>query len=239
MTAVLGKSLSKLPGFDPRAVPIIDEPQPLPAVPIERLTPAALRSRLGAPPPGWVPETDADRADWIPPRRVPAAVLIGVIERPNELTVLLTERTAHLNDHAGQIAFPGGRRDPGDVDEVDTALREAHEEVGLERRFIEVIGRLPVYSTVTGFEVTPVVGLVRPELNLTLDSFEVAHAFEVPLRWLMDPRWHRRHQAEVDGAKRQFWSMPWRVARNGAAHEYFIWGATAAMLRNFYRLLSA
>lgn len=234
-----GKSLSKLPGFDPRVVPVIDEPNLLPAVPRERLSAQALRHRLARPPLGWRPELEADRADIVPKRRLPAAVLIGIIEHDDEPTVLLTERSAHLHDHAGQVAFPGGRRDAADRDETDTALREAEEEVGLQRSFVEVIGRLPIYSTVTGFEVTPIVGLIKPGFDLTLDAFEVDEAFEVPLAWLMDPRQHRRHRVELDGGHRHFWSMPWRAVSGDAPREYFIWGATAAMLRNFYRLLSA
>jgi 8-oxo-dGTP pyrophosphatase MutT (NUDIX family) len=235
------QSLSRLPGFDPRKVPVVAETSVPPAIDAAKLTPQALRTRLAAPP-RWSPEHMADKPDIGPNRRTPASVLIPVVMRSQAPTVLLTERTSHLHDHAGQIAFPGGRRDDTDEDAYHTALREAHEEVGLEARFVEIIGTLPQYVTVTGYEVTPVIGLVDPGFALRLDPFEVAEAFEVPLAWLMDPAQHRRHRAEVDGKPRTFWSMPWRpqdVASESGAREYFIWGATAAMLRNFYRLLSA
>jgi len=150
--------------------------------------------------------------------------------------VLLTRRTDHLRDHAGQISFPGGRAEPEDANAVATALREAEEEVGLRREHIEVIGNLPDYATVTRFVVTPVVALVDAAHTLTLDPFEVAEAFEVPLTFLMNPAHHRRHEFDWDGARRQFLSMPW--TRNpGRPNEFFIWGATAAMLRNLYHLL--
>lgn len=147
-------------------------------------------------------------------------------------------RTAHLRDHAGQISFPGGRADPGDADAVATALREAHEEVGLEARHAEVIGRLPRYTTVTHFEVTPILAIVSADHVLRPDPSEVAEAFEVPLQFLMTPAHHRRHQAEWGGQRRSFLSMPWQGASAaGEQREYFIWGATAAMLRNLYRVL--
>ena len=135
--------------------------------------------------------------------------------------MLLTQRTAHLKDHAGQVSFPGGRSEADDADAVDTALREAHEEIGLERGHVDVVGFLPVYTTVT--------------------SFEVAEVFEVPLSFLMTPAHHRRHVVEIDGLRRQFLSMPWAPPpeASGQARSYFIWGATAAILRNFYRLLVA
>jgi 8-oxo-dGTP pyrophosphatase MutT (NUDIX family) len=154
--------------------------------------------------------------------------------------VLLTQRTDHLRDHAGQISFPGGRAEMHDEDATATALREAEEEVGLRPRHVEVIGQLPTYTTVTAFVVTPVVALIKPPFTLTLDSFEVAEAFEVPLAFLMTPAHHQRHQFELDNAKREFYSMPWEAAGpDGEMRRYFIWGATAAMLRNLYRFLSA
>ncbi|PTT84699.1 CoA pyrophosphatase, partial [Pelomonas sp. HMWF004] len=151
------------------------------------------------------------------------------------LHLLLTRRTAHLRSHAGQISFPGGRVEPEDAGPVATALRETQEEIGLAADCIEVIGQLPVYSTVTAFQVTPVVGLVRPGFTLALDAFEVAEAFEVPLAFLMNPAHHQHHCFEFEGMERRFLSMPWQ----GEGGEYFIWGATAAMLRNLYQLLSA
>jgi 8-oxo-dGTP pyrophosphatase MutT (NUDIX family) len=156
------------------------------------------------------------------------------VRRDEGLALLLTRRTDHLRDHAGQISFPGGRVEPEDDGPVATALRETEEEIGLRREYIQVIGQLPVYSTVTAFQVTPVVALVEPGFTLALDNFEVAEAFEVPLAFLMNPAHHRHHRFEFAGTERRFLSMPWQ----GPEREYFIWGATAAMLRNLYRLLS-
>ncbi len=159
----------------------------------------------------------------------PAAVLVPVVMRDTGLTMLLTQRTAHLRDHAGQVSFPGGRCEPGDASPRETALREAQEEVGLDPRQVEIIGELPRYCTGTGFSVTPVVGLVTPPLNLRLDDFEVAEAFEPPLDFLLDQANHQRHQVEVRGALREYWAMPWQG--------YYIWGATAGMLVSFHRFL--
>ena len=161
------------------------------------------------------------------------------MRREAGLTILLTQRTDHLYDHAGQISFPGGRREATDADPAATALREAEEEVGLRRTQVRVIGCLPNYTTVTSYVVTPVVALVQPPLNLSLDAFEVAEAFEVPLQYLMTPANHQRHVFDYDGGQRQFLSMPWQgLAADGSRREYFIWGATAAMLRNLYGFLA-
>lgn len=159
----------------------------------------------------------------------PSAVLVPIVARETGLTVLLTQRTAHLRDHAGQISFPGGRCESTDEDTVMTALREAHEEVGLDPRRIEVLGRLPEYRTGTGFSVTPIVGLVTPPLNLQLDDFEVAEAFEVPFEFLLDPSNRQRHTMRHGGRVRDYWAMPWEG--------YFIWGATAGMLVSLHRFL--
>ena len=153
---------------------------------------------------------------------IPAAVLIPIVNRPSGLTVLLTQRTAHLRDHAGQVSFPGGRCELIDATPVATALRESREEVGIEPEQVEVLGNLPDYFTSTGFRVTPVVGLVTPPLNLRLDDFEVAEAFEPPLQFLLDPASYQRHQIEREGALHTYWAVPWQ--------DYFIWGATAGML---------
>ena len=159
--------------------------------------------------------------------------------------MLLTRRTDHLHDHAGQISFPGGRAEPEEAgDPVATALREAEEEVGLARGRVEVIGQLPTYLTITAYVVTPVVALVEPGFELALDAFEVAEAFEVPLAFLMTPAHHQRHAYEAPGGlRRHFLSMPWTAtaaeSTDAEAREYFIWGATAAMLRNFYGFLAA
>jgi 8-oxo-dGTP pyrophosphatase MutT (NUDIX family) len=224
--------LSKLPHFDPRAVPVTGIDTHLPAVARACLTPVALRERFAAPP-AWEPEVWAEGkfADRPPTR---AAVLVPVVMRPRP-TVLLTERTTHLSTHSGQVAFPGGRRDETDRDDVHTALREAHEEIGLEPSLIEVLGSMPTYTTGSQFIVTPVVALVSPDHELKLNAFEVADAFEVPLEFLMNPAHHRRHRFEWDGLKREWFSMPFMDGNT----ERFIWGATAGMLRNFYRFLAA
>lgn len=214
--------------LDPHSVPVIGMDEHLPAVPADELTAAALRRRFAHPPP-WQPETRADGREGLPVK-ADASVLVPLVEHGDgSLHVLLTQRTAHLKAHAGQISFPGGRAEPSDADAVFTALREAQEEVGLEPAQVEVIGSLPAYTTITAFRVTPVVGLLRAPYELRLDAFEVAEAFEVPLAWLMTPAHHRRHRIELDGASRHFLSMPWTAS--GSRREYFIWGATAAMLR--------
>ena len=227
--------------LNPHAVPVIGTDVHLPAVDPAQLRADALRERFRAgATQAWEPEFAGDGANLRVDRPPAAAsVLVPLIARDTGLQVLLTRRTDHLRDHAGQISFPGGRQEDDDADVIATALRETEEEVGLTRNFIEVIGTLPHYATVTGFVVTPVVALVQPGFNLTLDSFEVAEAFEVPLGFLMNPANHRRHQMETPAGTRSFYSMPWEnVAPDGVPHHYFIWGATAAMLRNFYRYLS-
>jgi 8-oxo-dGTP pyrophosphatase MutT (NUDIX family) len=170
--------------------------------------------------------TDAGRAA----ARRPASVLVPIVQRPLELMVLLTRRTAHLKSHSGQIAFPGGRAEPHDASPEATALREAEEEVGLAPRYVEVLGRLSDYHTRTDFRVTPVVGLVAPEFELRLDAHEVEEAFEVPLSFLLDPAHHERHWREFQGRRVTYYAIPY--------HDYYIWGATAGMLVNLYRFLA-
>ena len=231
-------SMTRPPILDPQSVPVLGTDAHLSAVPGERLRAEALRLRFGNAA-GWEPEIPGDGrlfADRVPAH---ASVLVPLVMREHGLQVLLTMRTAHLRDHAGQISFPGGRVETHDADAVATALRETEEEVGLARQHIEVIGTLPIYTTVTGFVVTPVVALVQPGFSLQLDAFEVAEAFEVPLPFLMTPAHHRRHRFEMSGQQRQFLSMPWQgVNGEGRPQDYFIWGATAAMLRNLYGFLS-
>jgi 8-oxo-dGTP pyrophosphatase MutT (NUDIX family) len=221
---------------DPRIVPVVGTDAHLAAVDIARLNADAVRQRLHTPPP-WTPERLGDGGLFDGTERSSASVLVALVQRDEGLTVLLTQRTSHLRDHAGQISFPGGRAEVSDADAIDTALREAEEEVGLARRHVEVIGALPIYRTVTNFDVTPIVALVRLPFELTIDTHEVAEAFEVPLAFLMTPAHHQRHVFEFAGGQREFLSMPW--PRPDGQGEHFIWGATAAMLRNFYRLLSA
>ncbi len=160
----------------------------------------------------------------------PAAVLVPIVLREPAPTMLLTRRTEHLRDHGGQVSFPGGRCEPVDASPVATALREAHEEVGLDARQIDVLGTLGEYRTGTGFVVTPVVALVTPPLNLKLDDFEVEDVFEPPLDFLLDAANFRREEVEVRGTRREFWAVPWR--------QYYIWGATAGMLVNLREFLA-
>ena len=162
---------------------------------------------------------------------IPAAVLVGIVDQPSGLTVLLTQRTAHLSDHAGQIAFPGGRLEPDDADAIAAALREAEEEVGLPASHVEVIGRLDTYVTGTGFEVTPVVGFIRTPYPARPDPFEVAEIFEVPLDFLIDPKNLERGTREWRGTTRSYYALPYQ--------QRYIWGATAGMLVNLAEVLCA
>jgi 8-oxo-dGTP pyrophosphatase MutT (NUDIX family) len=224
--------LSKLPNFDPRTAQVVRIDTHLPALPSARMTPGALRARF-ANPPAWTPEITIERKFSQMPL-AHASVLVPIVTRDRPM-VLLTERTTHLSTHSGQVAFPGGRRDEGDTDAAHTALREAHEEIGLEQRFVDVIGNMPTYTTGSQFIITPVVALVRPDHALAVNPYEVADAFEVPLEFLMNPAHHHQHVTEWEGARREWLSMPYMDGSN----ERFIWGATAAMLRNLYRFLSA
>ena len=246
--------LSKLPNFDARKIAVLGVDSHLPAIMPERLKGDALRQRFRTPPP-WEPEIYAEHrfTDRTP---MHAAVLIAVVMREQPM-VLLTERTAHLSTHSGQIAFPGGKSDASDANAAATALREAQEEVGLDPRFVQVLGNLPTYTTGTAFIITPVVALVQPDLAITPNPHEVADVFEVPLQFLMDPANHQRHALEFEGLRREWFSMPYndsllhpscdrshgtylaQYAQPADARQRFIWGATAGMLRNFYRFLSA
>jgi 8-oxo-dGTP pyrophosphatase MutT (NUDIX family) len=160
----------------------------------------------------------------------PAAVLIPVIDRP-EPTVLLTQRSAHLNDHAGQISFPGGKIDASDASPLDAALREACEEVGLTRSFIDPIGYLDLYGTSFGFRILPTVAKVKPGFELRINADEVDDAFEVPLAFLMNPANHQLHSKEFRGMERFYYAMPYG--------ERYIWGATAGILRVLYERIFA
>ncbi|MCU0957411.1 MAG: CoA pyrophosphatase [Hydrogenophaga sp.] len=223
-----------LPSFDPRQVPVVtaEDDRLLRPAPSERLTPQGLRERFSSPPP-WTPELRREPlfADRTPAH---AAVLLPLVMR-DELMLLLTQRTEHLSTHSGQIALPGGKMDEGDADATAAALRETHEEIGLPADRIEVIGALPEYITGTAFIVTPVVGLVSPDIQLRPNPHEVADVFEVPLSFLMDPAHHRRHRLLFQGHEREWYSMPFA----DGPRERFIWGATAGMLRNLYRFLTA
>lgn len=215
--------------FDPEQLAIESIAGEAP-VALERLSGDWLRRHFAAPP-EWQPEA-LDESLTRRPVMIPASVLIPLVLRPDGLTMLLTRRTAHLNTHAGQISFPGGRAEHDDGSADDTALREAQEEVGLDRRHVEIIGRLPDYLTGTGYHVTPVVGLLTPPFSLTADPHEVAEIFEVPLAYLMNGAHHQRLMVELPaGGRRRFYAMPYE--------RHFIWGATAGMLRNLFHFLRA
>jgi len=227
---------ASLLSFDPREVPVVAVDDHMPAVAHAQLTSAALRARF-ATPPAWTPEARRD-SRALQPHRAPAqaAVLVPIVLRSGEPTVLLTERASQMTTHSGQVAFPGGRVDPDDANIAAAALREAWEEVGLSAAHIEVLGNLPTYTTITSFIVTPVVALVQPDFTLALSPGEVADAFEVPLAFLMNPANHRRHALlDPEHISREWYSMPYQ----DGAQERFVWGATAAMLRNLYRFLIA
>lgn len=218
--------------FDPASQPWQPADDGLIAVAPERLQPELLRDVLSQDEP-W-PQDRLGSTEYRHPGRegdpVPAAVLIPLVMRPDGIRVMLTQRSAHLYDHAGQISFPGGRVEVEDVTPIATALRETQEETGLSAAYIEVVGTMPCYQTSTGFSITPVVGLVRPGFTLSADVFEVAEIFEVPLSFLADPANHRLYRGPLpDGRVRQYYAMPWQ--------QYFIWGATAGMLRNLYHRL--
>jgi 8-oxo-dGTP pyrophosphatase MutT (NUDIX family) len=204
----------------------------LEAVARAALQPEAIRQRFDLPP-VWSPEVHAELrfTDRV---AVHAAVLVPIVMRAQPM-VLLTQRTAHLANHSGQIAFPGGKVDAGDADAAAAALREAHEEVGLDPGLVQVVGELPNYVTGSAFIVSPVIGLVAPTFELSLNAAEVDDVFEVPLEFLMNPANHRHHSLDWQGVRREWLSIPYRDDRA----ERFIWGATAGMLRNFYRFLAA
>jgi 8-oxo-dGTP pyrophosphatase MutT (NUDIX family) len=187
-----------------------------------------LRQRLKRAPPANAVYGD-DGTEGREAASTPAAVLIPVIVH-NDLTVLFTQRTAHLKNHSGQVSFPGGRAEPGDASAEFTALRETEEEIGLAMQRVEVLARLPDYRTRTGFRVTPVIGLVAPPLELAPDPREVAEVFEVPLAFLMDERNRQRRTREFQGRQ-----VAYYVFEYG---ERIIWGATAGILVNLNRMLA-
>jgi len=227
---------------DPQSARLLGRDTALPAVAAERLTPQWLRQRF-ARPPAWQPELFEDtlRLNDQPLRG--AAVLVGLVPRPQGLHVLLTRRTLDLHEHAGQISFPGGRRDRQDLHPAVTALREAREEIGLAPRGTEVLGTLPLYRTASRYAVSPVVALLAQTQGWRAQPGEVSEIFDVPLAFLMDPR-HHEHREWVSPQpdphtglvlRRRFLLIPYTVGDR----RYVIWGATAAMLRNLYRLLIA
>ena len=158
-----------------------------------------------------------------------AAVLVPVIDRGDEATVLLTQRSSRLRNHPGQIAFPGGRIDPEDKSPRHAALREANEEVGLDPALVEIVGQMPHYMTGSGYRILPVLSVVKPDFELVINEDEVDEAFEVPLSFLMNPANHERGSRLFQGHERFFFSMPYE--------QYFIWGVTAGILHMLYERL--
>lgn len=234
----------KGPGFDPYTQPWVPASDHIGSVPHEVFRPEFLRQTFAKP---WDLQLDlpaetriryqerasATHSDarltqsWIP-----AAVLVPFVMHDSGVTVLLTQRTAHLHDHAGQVSFPGGRIEQTDASPYAAAIRETVEETGLPAHHIDILGELPEYRTGTGFTITPVAAMVQPGFSLSPDTFEVAHVFEVPLSFLTHPQNYRLHTAQFpDGSIRQYYSVVWQ--------DFFIWGATAAMLRSTYQILAA
>jgi len=191
------------------------------------LTPGAIRERLRSHPPFGLITGDQDHRRYTR-RRTRAAVLVGIVGR-DEPSVILTQRTAHLRDHAGQISFPGGRMEADDPDPAATALREAQEEVGLTAASCRILGELSAYDTITGFRVFPIVAWVEPPVTFAPDPVEVAEVFEVPLAFVVDRRNHRRDSHVRGEVERSYWVLPYR--------NRYIWGATAGMLVNLATLL--
>jgi 8-oxo-dGTP pyrophosphatase MutT (NUDIX family) len=190
----------------------------------------SIAARLRQAPPAPAPE-DSHLETLEPAARVmEAAVLVPLVSRPEGIQVLLTQRTAHLDDHAGQICFPGGRAEPGDASREETALRETEEEIGLARGAIVPLGRLPDHEMPSGFRITPVVGWIEPPFSLTLDPFEVAGAFEVPLSHFLDVRNFQRREYDFRGRHRHYLAVPFEGR--------YIWGATAGMLYSLCRALN-
>ena len=191
------------------------------------LTPGAIRERIRRRPPFGLVTGDQDHRRF-DRRRTRAAVLVGIIGR-DAPSVILTRRTAHLRDHAGQISFPGGRMEQDDPDPAATALREAQEEIGLTAASCRILGELNPYDTITGFRVYPIVAWVEPPVSFDPDPFEVEEVFEVPLDFVVDPTNHRRDSYRKGGVERTYWVLPY--------DDRYIWGATAGMLVNLATLL--
>ncbi len=216
--------------IDPTIQPVdaIAEGAPVPS---ERLTVDALRQRFAFPP-GWQPEVREEKK-FVDRNWQSAAVLVPLVDRPEGISLLLTQRSFRLKDHPGQISFPGGRVDEEDDTHIETALREAKEEIGIERSCIEILGLMPEYRTGSGFKVIPVVSIVHPPFDICLNKQEVEDAFELPFSFFMNGTNYQVRSAEFPNAlgRRSFYTIPC----NGR----FVWGATAAMLRNLYHFIRA
>lgn len=230
------KRLVNPAGFDPEAQPVVAVSQQLEPLRNESLQLDFIRAAFRRPV-AWQVEpvfTESFQVDAQAPcaEIVRAAVCLPLVQRPTGLHVILTRRSLNLSDHGGQIAFPGGRIETYDAGPVDAALRETWEEIGVSREFMQILGTQPGFLTSTRFAMKPVIAYVMPGFSVHPDASEVAEVFEVPLAFLMDPAHHLLHSANLpDGGHRYYFSMRWR--------DYFIWGATAALLRNFYHYLSA
>lgn len=230
----------RVPSFDPEAVPIVARDTHLEPVEKALLSIAGIRQRFWEERAWIVEQTEENRLALAARGAMaagrgdvptPAAVLVPMVAYENELHLLLTKRTSHLHDHPGQISFPGGRTDPEDISPEHTALREAKEEIGLPESHVEILGRLPHYLTITGYQVTPIAALIKPGYIYQPDPFEVAEIFEVPMSFLMNPKHHERRMWQGPDGSREFYAMPYE--------NKFIWGATAGMLRNLYHFLRA
>lgn len=193
---------------------------------LQERQPAAEASALLA---GVAPEMQPHLQPYLPSAPVAAAVLVPIVDRADGLSVLLTQRSAHLKNHGGQISFPGGRVEPDDAGPLATALRETEEEIGLSPRHIELAGYMQPHLIISGFRVTPVVGFIRPDFELRLNPREVDSTFEVPLAHVLDPANHRARERLLGDLKLQVYDIPY-----GPHH---IWGATAGMLMALYHLL--
>jgi 8-oxo-dGTP pyrophosphatase MutT (NUDIX family) len=190
----------------------------------------AIASGALVPPPHVGSDFALSGVDQPPTELRAAAVLVPLVDRAGVLSVLLTQRTEDMPSHAGQIAFPGGRKQAEDPSLVVTALRETEEEVGIDRSFVEVVGPIDTYVTRTGYAVTPIVGFVRPAFTLKPDPREVADVFEVPLAFFLDPANHHIHSRTWQGRERRYYAMPYG--------ERYVWGATAGMIKNLYHILA-
>lgn len=224
----------RIAGFDPTTQPVVSCAA-LPGLPAECLQLDYIRGAFRRPV-HWQVEP-LFTASFSPAAPGPvdarhAAVLMPLVQREQGLHVVLTRRAEHLQNHPGQISFPGGRIDPGDRDPIAAALRETHEEIGVDDRFVRILGVQPSFLTSTRFVMTPIIGELLPGFTIQSDGREVAEVFEVPLHVLMDPAQHRLHEVRLpDGGARCYFSITWQ--------SYFIWGATAVLIRNFYHYLAA